>query len=407
MFSVIYGIALLLFSLLVVRRYRTAVNPFTMFVVFYAVQTLLSPFLTDTLKDAQTTLAFSFLYLVAVSFSFLFRWSPFYTLLNWGCNQLLPHQPHINSTTYIVLAVQFVVLFLLLIAASGTTDWLTSPRTAYQNNRAGVGVFWALCQSTIIVGLAIFLVRKERGKFATLLACFLCAGVAYFLGSKGFMLGFFVLAAFYYHHVVKQISRSMMLLGVFLFLAVHISLQFIYGTAIDIFGAIAYFDYFQNTVLFLENFDSYFSHSYGNTLLSTLWQYIPRGLYSDKPFAYGQAIIMEAFNPGAAALGHTPATLPWAAMYLDFGVFGIIIDGLMIGLVSKGAFDLFRSRKDVPSILVFWQIGLMGFSQTFYSAPFPVFWLWLLVQILILRFAQILHSSITLRIRHTSQPIIV
>jgi hypothetical protein len=216
--------------------------------------------------------------------------------------------------------------------------------------------------------------------------CLIASSAAYFLGSKSFMLFPFVLAAFYYEHAVRPIPRFAVLVGALALASGVFALQLLQGTAATIVDTIAYFEYFVNTAHFMEDFNGRFHFTYGGTWLSTLWQFVPRAIYPDKPFIFGQAVIMEDYNPGAGELGATPGILPWAASYLDFGSVGVVIDGLLTGMVAKGAFALLRLRPGFVAILIFGQIGLItnAFAQPFYGAPFLIFWLWLVGELWIL-----------------------
>ena len=362
-----HGCLLILLTWAVSRKYGTVVNPVTYFAGFYGVQTVISPALYVALEISTAadenaiviTVGFSALYFACIAVPFLLNRAPFYRWLRFATNHALPRMPRPSMSTYVAIVLQFALFFGVLIVASGTTQWLTESRTAYQESRAGVGVWWSLSQAMLLLLVAAFLQRKRRSAFATAAICLTSACGAYFLGSKSFMLFPFVIGAFYYQYRVRPIPRIVVLLGALGFVVGIFALQFLQGTAATLLDAVAYFDYFPNTARFIQDFNERFQHTWGETWLSNLWQYVPRGLYPGKPFTYGQMVIMEDYNPGAAELGATPGILPWAAPYLDLGWVGVMFDGLLTGLIARGAFDLLRRRGDLASIVTFGQIGLI------------------------------------------------
>jgi oligosaccharide repeat unit polymerase len=399
-----HGLWMLTLAWLVSYNYRSILNPLAYFAVLFSIQTVFSPALYDALglfkdfdEDATIkTVGLCSLYFTCIAIPFLSgRQSIGYTVLNNLANTALLRVPRLGRFVYFAIVMQFVAFFALLIIASGTTEWITAPRTAYQESRAGVGVWWALSQSMLVLLLTALLFRRQRNAFSTLVFCLVCACGAYFLGSKAYMLYPFILAAFYYEHTVRKIPRLLMLIGSLCMVAIMLVLQILQGTASTIVDTIAYFDYFPNTAMFVADFDDRFEHTWGSTWLSSLWQYVPRGLYPDKPYIFGQTVIMEVYNPGAGERGSTPGILPWSWAYLDFGWAGVAIAGLIAGTISKGAFTLLRKRTDMISLLIFAQIGtLVGLATPFFMAPFVFFWIWLAGQLFVLHFAAFIRKML-------------
>jgi oligosaccharide repeat unit polymerase len=394
------------FVYLISRRYRSIVHPVAYFAAFYALQTAAAPLLlrSDNREYFQIeTVAYSALYFVCIAVPFLIRTSPFRKPLRFAQTALLPREPNPSRFTYVAFAMEFVLLFAILIATSGTTEWLSSPRSAYQSHRTGVGVWWALSEGALTTLLVSFLVGKKRGPIATITACALISFVAYFLGSKSYMLCPFILAILYYNYSVRSIPRWVILVAVVGALVGISALQILQGTAQSISDTIDYFNYFDNTTQFLEAFGDRFQFTWGANWLSSFWAYVPRGLYPDKPLVYGIAVIMEDFQPGAAELGSTSGILPWAASYLDFGALGVAVEGLLIGFATKALFENFLERPSMVSLLMVAQFGLQ-ISPPVYSAPLPLFWLWLVAQVSVANLALMARNDACRYLRQARRP---
>jgi hypothetical protein len=147
-------------------------------------------------------------------------------------------------------------------------------------------------------------------------ASFFCTFL-YFLGSKNNILILVVISGVYYNFYIKRISLLGCLLFLFISFSSILGLLYLQGSYDTLFYGMNYFkDYFNTTFKFISRFDE-FGFRYGKGWLSSLWFYVPRGLFPDKPFEYGLTLIHRTLFPGYAALGHTPGSLPWSLAYLD------------------------------------------------------------------------------------------
>lgn len=378
---------------LVMRKSKTAVNPISCYAAMYGLKTIIAPILLlqlglldlhlYSLDDMTHVVALSAVNFAFVALAFLVNWSPFRPFLRW----LTPKTVlRVTPTTYVFNACQFAIAFSLLMLVSGAgTLWFTSPRVAYQSHREGAGVLWALCHASLMVAFACALFIKKRNAAGVFGLCFLFCFFAYFLGSKSMMLAYFVLGTFYIHFHVMPISKrvaaaicSILAIGV-------LGLQVLQGTASSILETLEYFDYFNNTSMFISDFGKLFQPAWGSAAVSGLWSFVPRALYPAKPLVYGISSIMAAYYPDAAEVGSTPGMLLWTVDYWDFGVVGIAIGAFVTGSLGRAAFDLFRRRQDVWTFLLLGQMAFLYETFVFYSAPFVLFILWLIAQYACLR----------------------
>jgi hypothetical protein len=266
-------------------------------------------------------------------------------------------QQHLRWLTHIFFGLYLLSYVALMVFSGMGTLWLTTPRMAYQNNgQTGAGTFFVTSCAFLTVAylLSLFLVSprsKRSPKQILALRTTFFMICAYFLGSKGVMLSMLIGSAAYYNYVIAPLRLRTVLFFI-LFVVVGFMLLQITGTAStgaesNATSAILYFDYFHNTSEFLRRF-SEFGYRWGATNLSDFWTYVPRPLYPDKPKLWGQMVINEVLFPGAAEGGYTPAEGPWAADYLDFGLVGVVLSGLLHGLGLGWVHHFFRARPNNP-----------------------------------------------------------
>ena len=267
-----------------------------------------------------------------------------------------------RSTIYFKAAVWFALLggaitsFLFLVL-SDIDDllWVTSPREAYISLRSGLGHWWLLYQACVVLAFLIALHGiahlKHRG-ILQLLAIAVAASMMYFTGSKTAVLLIPIIAAIYLHFYHSRLSLTgMAAVAVTSFAAFTILLgrngeQGVLG------GIIRYFaDYVSVTALAVELID-FHGHTFGFSSLSSLWYFVPRGLFPEKPFEYGATLLHSVLFPGSAELGHTPGILPWLVPYMDFGVFGVITYSVLLGSFCGVVYQHFQCNRDLGSFLL-------------------------------------------------------
>ena len=368
-------------------KYGQVANPICLYAPMFLLQTVIAPLifykmglLDDFGNAAVGTVWLSTLYFFGVAGAFLIRPSPFRRLFTY----ILPKQdpPGIGTGALLLF---FLTFFSLMVASGVGTLWLTSPRTAYQEHRAGVGVLWSLSEAFLVMSFSGFLIC-QRSRSRIFVYCLAFAFLGYFLGAKGFMLIYFVLAVLYIQHRLKPLSMTTLGLAAVGVILGQGAMQLLQGTAQNYSDTILYFDYFSNTALFLHHFNE-FGYTWGTTMLGDLWYYVPRALYPAKPFVYGGISIMEHFSPGQAALGATAGTLSWAEAYLDFGVSGVLAEGILTGFIVKAAYEIFRKSNKCIYFLFFAQVGLLFATGVFANAPLPIFILWISAVFALVKFA--------------------
>ncbi|MBS1802803.1 MAG: hypothetical protein JST28_05520 [Acidobacteria bacterium] len=396
MWFAITAIVVIIFVSLVSKKYGTLLNPVAFYAGFFLMSASVVPLLYSELnlfgsvssKAINFTCALDILYFSSVGLPFLISPSPFLSLFAWGLRFARPVQLHrsVSRNAEMVLLTEFLLLYVALMIASRVgLLWITSSREAYQFHRASVGILWGLCQATLILAFLCRLNRCARTAGSAFFSLVPFACVALFLGSKAFVLSYFVLALFHVHTCIKPVSNKFVVLCGSCVLFLGLAIQILQGTAAELINTLIYFDYFSNSAAFIDRFHEFGFH-YGTLTLSTLWFYVPRALYAAKPFSFGSMAATELLYPGAAeSEGATPGLMQWIVGYADWGIAGVIIYGLLAGFLAKGAYELFRKNKDVQSMAIFAQVGLIYYIEMFPNAPFLIFALWLLSQAMLIQ----------------------
>jgi len=259
-----------------------------------------------------------------------------------------------------VCAVGLAAFMIVAVFGGGHALWLTDSRLAYQSYRGGVGAFYAIVQWCLVLTqlYVLWSLRPRLGRLLVITACLLF--FAYFLGSKSHLFVVILISALYANFFIKRIPVWMVIAAAPAGLLVHIALQLIQGTAADIVGTIAYFDYFTVTAQFIGRFGE-FGYHLGSAWLSSLWGFVPRAVAPEKPYEYGILLIHQVLFPGAAAEGHTPGILAWALPYLDFGVAGVFVSGVITGIWQRSSYEYFlRHRGNVVAFALMVQFSIWG-----------------------------------------------
>lgn len=232
-------------------------------------------------------------------------------------------------------------LFALANAEFGILNWLQNPRTGYQLYRFGQGHWYALATSALSVSMVLaFLARPSAGYTLLNLLVYLVFG--YFLGSKAILLTIFTAAlVFLWFLRWRHLGKLIMVGAPILFGLLVINLYLALGNTFEMGSVIGYFDYLKNAA---DYYRSYFNNEiqlyYGQVAISSLWTYVPRAFWPDKPTVYGILYINEVFYPGLAELTYTPAYGGAVEQYADFGPLGVVVLGffssqaILTGLMS-------------------------------------------------------------------------
>lgn len=219
----------------------------------------------------------------------------------------------------------YVVAFLTLaLKTGGVADWLLNIRDSYINKREGNGLYYAAAINFVSISYFFCGIASDNWRAFTFRSIFYFCAV-YVLGSKGFLLNFFV---FYLIIIWRQrqikIGRILLIALPVVFLLLLVNFFSNQG-AIELDSIAQYFEYYPNAAMYYADyFGGVIKLFEGQVFLSSFWEYVPRGLFPEKPYVYGILHVVEFYFPGGAESGNTPAIYGGVPQFADFGIIGLL-----------------------------------------------------------------------------------
>lgn len=312
------------------------------------------------------------------------RYAPF--------QQVLLESRQLKYSSIFFLLIFLLALFTLASKEYGFLNWLRNPREGYQLYRAGQGQWYALATSAMAVSFVLaLLVRPTAANVLRVTVFYL--GVGYLLGTKGVLLGIFTTMLIFlwflkWHHLTKMVLfGTPLLFGLMIW-----NLYLAVGQGLELLTIAAYFDHFKNGA---DYYRSYLNNEvglfHGEVIMSSLWAYVPRSIWPDKPWAYGVTLVNEIFYPGQAELTNTPAFGGAVEQFADFGPLGVVLFGIfsskaiLTGLLSYLIFrkpGLRFDRVTLSTVMLIIVHYAPGFGN---YLPFGLYFFQLFLMLVILR----------------------
>lgn len=245
------------------------------------------------------------------------------------------------------LFVYVIALLALANAEYGIGNWFLNPRLGYQLFRTGQGHWFALATSALSVSFVLsFLAHPTPGHLLRNLVIYI--GFGYFLGYKAILLSIFTATLVFlwflrWRHLGKLVFVGVpILLGLLAF-----NLYLALGNIFELGHLITYFDHFKNAADYYRGYlNSEVDLFHGEVAISSLWAYVPRVIWPDKPMVYGILHVNEIFYPNLASMSHTPAFGGAVEQHADFGLLGVIIFGFFgLQTISTGLLSYLIFRR--------------------------------------------------------------
>ncbi|WP_243374503.1 hypothetical protein [Geotalea sp. SG265] len=336
------------------RRFDTYINPWSFFFVSetfilqgVSIIAVLFVYTDDTSLYINKMLICASLYTFAYTISFFFSSRvidqiTYSILANLTDTRVLKNNRHI--ILFILLSTFFLSFGVLMLRSGAGTLWLTDPRHAYEAYRGTVnaGAFYALAQWTLMTTFFAYVWGEDTKRlfFCSIIFAF----IAYFLGSKQFIIDFIVVAIISYDAFIKRLSAKILFFYMLLFSALFLFLLGKGDNNIILIAAKYFGEYSYDSMLIFPVKESKIFYL-GQVFLTGFWQYVPRFLYEGKPYEFGFSLVNSVLFPGAAERGATPGMLPWTSWYLDAGYLGVFVYSFLRGLIDRAVFSQFNRFK--------------------------------------------------------------
>ncbi len=219
----------------------------------------------------------------------------------------------------------YVAAFIILaMKTGGIADWLMNIRISYITKRDGNGLYYTAALNFLSISYFFQGVSSTSSWRFTLRSVAFIAAI-YILGSKGFVLDFFI---FYLIIILRQrkvrVGRVLLIAlpVAFLLLLVNFFSQL---DVVELTSIAEYFEYYPNAAMYYADyFRGGIGLLEGKVFLTSFWEYAPRMLFPEKPYVYGILHIVEIYFPGGAESGNTPAFEGGVPQFADFGVLGVV-----------------------------------------------------------------------------------
>lgn len=235
---------------------------------------------------------------------------------------------------FIFLGISTFILLAEL--TGGLYDWLSNVRISYIEKRSGYGSIYALSINFISLSYFFYgLASKSVKSFTRQTIIFFILIFVY--GSKGLFLTFFTFYLINIWRMGYSFSFFRTVTGLF-FVAIFMISNLILGSSTaELVQIINYFDMFINASIFYNDRLLNNLPLYDGLIWSTsFWEYVPRGLYPEKPYVYGILHVVEEYYPGGPASGNTPMFSGEVTKYADYGILGVIfLSFFNLGLFLK------------------------------------------------------------------------
>lgn len=257
----------------------------------------------------------------------------------------------LNGQLALLFFALYITSFILLMISSGAgLMWILDSREAYQRHREGVGVIYSFSILFFYFSYVLSL-SYYKNKLCVLLVFLVMAN---FFGSKGVIVVLFVVFYYFVKLILnRRVGRFFIALSIVALLGIMYKLMTLLESGF-LFSFFKYFDYIINSAYFYDSFSSSNSdHINGYGFISDLYTFIPRSIYSEKPFAYGSVLITDFLWPGLAERGITPGKVDYLIWYYDFGFSGVFIFTFLKAFLLKILFYKSIENTNLSGLIIF------------------------------------------------------
>jgi hypothetical protein len=376
-----------------IKRFRDIINPVTGALASTAAVTCLLSAAASCLQfdgsqhsepALKVVMAVSSVFIVAVVFGALIRIRPMEICLSAVLRRKTASVGVMGPlpASAVFLLASTALLAIVAIIGGGGIVWIQNPRMAYLTSRAGAGLPWAASgwALTIAVTLLIYQTRSLVGRM-TIVALGCLLGLQ--LGTKAIPLALVVISLMHQHWCVKPVRPlGWGLAGITLAAAFSCLLWLqryddLTGLPINYFA-----EYSTSAARGIDMLGPDGWWFTGSAWTTSMWEFVPRSMVAEKPFAYGIVLLLEELNPGMAELGHTAGVPSWILGFMEAGLPGVMAMGFAMGQLHSAVFHVIGRRVNGPAdLLLLIQVGV--FPILLYSNPISTISIYYLLRFLI------------------------
>lgn len=289
---------------------------FFVFMVFSSLQPLSTIFVPAIFSpDIFDGSLIYYLYLIAAYyFVVFFVYSTFLMIVpSFGLYSFEITRKKSHLKKYIII---FIILFFSILVVHSNGVFLYNSRYGYQHFRAGVGFIWVFYITSVSLLFYLMCIKREINFKKILLFIFLM----YLTGSKKLILDVFLKSILVFIWSNKRIKKWQIILASFLLVILMLKLFDQFGASQGFLTRVSsYFEFMRLASMVFNDYQlGGLTHTHGQIALTSFWNYIPRAMYPDKPYAYGPVMLVEMYFPGLAQTGHTPSFGMLTADFVDF-----------------------------------------------------------------------------------------
>lgn len=234
----------------------------------------------------------------------------------------------VNEKVFLLAALFFFLIYCIFTNFEVFFD----PRLTYQDLRGGIGWAWAGFIVFSSLWVATRIINGSNIAITFIIYFLFC----YYSGSKALIiLSIWPIISYPRVSSGARFTNILFLTPIAFFAFLILYGQF--GSGVNFFTRFAgYLDMFGlSTKVYGDYLSGNIEFLWGKIYMSGFWSYIPRSIFSEKPYTYGATYINGLYYPGLAETGITPSFGMYTHNFVDFGWFGFIPAILTIDKISK------------------------------------------------------------------------
>jgi oligosaccharide repeat unit polymerase len=251
---------------------------------------------------------------------------------------------------------------------------------------AAAGTFWiSVVMNFLPSGLLLVLADAESRRKTLAQICLIIVIVACLLipfsqgSSKIFVIETFLVALVVRHYRVKALRAAVILLSMTASFVVMQCAKLYMGPYAGDFSALIANMFQSRWSLWLSLFSRFYGldslvailihtrgmhYEWGRTFTELLYWWVPRALWPNKPFSWSydfSFLLANYNNPSDAGVFSAPTF--FGELYLNFGLAGVVLGSVVLGIVSRALYCYFVQRIPTKTGLLLYGTALIHLGQ--------------------------------------------